>query len=79
MNIVPIIEYGYIKITFNYPYLNEIDLMLKNYEILERSFTTDVSYLIKLPKVDIDITIKKLIALTNSLINIHIINNEERD
>jgi hypothetical protein len=79
MNIIPIIEYGYIKITFNYPYLNEIDLMLKNYDILERSFTTDVSYLIKLPKVDIDITIKKLIALTNSLINIHIINNEERD
>ena len=79
MNIVPIIEYGFIKIIFNYPYLNEIDLMLKNYDILERSFTTDVSYLIKLPKVDIDITIKKLIALTNSLINIHIINNEERD
>ena len=75
MNIVPIIEYGYIKITFNYPYLNEIDLMLKNYDILERSFTTDVSYLIKLPKVDIDITINKLITLTNSLINIQIINN----
>lgn len=77
MNIVPIIEYGYIKITFNYPYLNEIDILLKNYEILERSFTTDVSYLIKLPKSEIDITVKKLIALTNSLINIHIINKEE--
>ncbi len=77
MKIVPIIEYGYIKILFNYPYLNEIDILLKNYDILERSFTTDVSYLIKLPKVEIDIAIKKLIALTNSLINIQIINKEE--
>ena len=74
--IVPIIEYGFLKLTFHYPYLNEIDLCLKDYEILERSFTTDVSYLVKVPLLDIPTISKKLLVLTNSFINIEEIKKE---
>lgn len=74
MEIVPIVEYTNIKITFHYPYLNELDLLLKNNSILEKSFFTDVSYLISVPKNEVDDLIKKMITLTNNMIRIEIIN-----
>lgn len=76
MKIIPIIEYDLVRLNFHYPYLNEIDLILKDYQIIERSFSTDVTYTVSIPKTEVNVTCNKLIALTNSLININILSNE---
>lgn len=71
LEIVPIIEYQIIKFSFHYPYLNNIELLLNNYEIVERSFTTDVCFTVKLPVNEVDPLIKKLINVTNNMISFY--------
>lgn len=71
LEIVPIIEYKTIRFSFHYPYLNNIELLLNNYEIIERSFTTDVCFTVKLPANEVEILINKLINLTNNMISFY--------
>lgn len=71
--VVPIIEYGHLELHFDYSFLNLIENRLSNYEILTKTFTNEVSFIIKVPVTEINQVIAQLIALTNSLINIHIL------
>ncbi len=76
LEIIPIIEYKYLSITFDYSFLNIIENRLADIEVLQKSFTSSVCFIIKLPEDKINITINQLIALTNNLIEIRKIDNE---
>lgn len=71
LEIVPIIEYKTIQFSFHYPYLNNIELLLSEYEILERSFTTDVKLTVRIPVNEVEQTTIKLINLTNNMITFY--------
>lgn len=78
LEIVPIIEYKHISITFDYSFLNIIENRLSEYNILQKTFTSSVSFIIKLPIDKVDTVISQLIALTNSLIEIRLLDfNDE--
>ena len=75
---MPIIEYKHISITFDYSFLNIIENRLSEYNILQKTFTSSVSFIIKLPIDKVDTVISQLIALTNSLIEIRLLDfNDE--
>lgn len=71
LEIVPIIEYKTIQFSFHYPYLNNIELLLSEYEILERSFTTDVKLTVRIPVNEVEQITIKLINLTNNMITFY--------
>lgn len=71
LKIVPIIEYKTIQFSFHYPYLNNIELLLSEYEILERSFTTDVKLTVRIPANEVEQITIKLINLTNNMITFY--------
>lgn len=77
LEIVPIIEYKHISITFDYSFLNIIENRLSEYNILQKTFTSSVSFIIKLPIDKVDTVISQLIALTNSLIEIRLLDFTE--
>lgn len=66
--IMPIIEYITVQLIFNYNFINIIENKLKNYEIINKEFSTNVSLTIKLPKTDLDKIKEQLISLTNNQI-----------
>lgn len=71
--IVPIIEYGHLELHFDYSFLNIIENRLSNYDIISKSFTNEVSFILKVPVNEINQVTNQLIALTNSLITIRIL------
>ena len=71
LEIVPIIEYKTIQFSFHYPYLNNIELLLSEYEILERSFATDVKLTVRIPANEVEQITIKLINLTNNMITFY--------
>lgn len=71
LEIVPIIEYKTIQFSFHYPYLNNIELLLSEYEILERSFTTNVKLTVRIPANEVEQITIKLINLTNNMITFY--------
>lgn len=64
----PIINYQTLSLTFNYGFMNIIESKLKNYEILSKEFTTNVTLSIKVPESDITTLKEILISLTNNQI-----------
>ena len=66
--IIPIVEYGNFTISFDYSLYDLLENRLKNYEIVERSFSNQVSLVIKAPKDEIDSIINNLVTMTNGLI-----------
>lgn len=64
----PIINYQTLRLTFNYGFMNIIENKLKNYEILFKDFTTNVTLTIKVPESDINTLKDILISLTNNQI-----------
>ena len=66
--IAPIINYSEIVITFNYSFMNIIENKLKNYEIISKDFTTNVSLTIKIPTSEVKELKDILISLTNNQI-----------
>lgn len=64
----PIINYQTLELTFNYSFMNIIENKLKNYEILTKDFTTNVTLTIKVPESDITTLKEILITLTNNQI-----------
>lgn len=75
--ITPIITYKTILLTFAYPYLDIIENRLQNYQVLSKSFTQGVSYLIKVPTYEVEMVVSLLVTLTNNAITINI--NDEKD
>lgn len=66
--IAPIINYQTLNLTFNYGFMNIIENKLKNYEILSKDFTTNVTLTVKVPEADIGMLKNTLISLTNNQI-----------
>lgn len=79
LEIVPIIEYTYIKIDFDYSFLNILENRLKEYEILKKEFSDVVSFTLKIPQSILNNLCQMLIATTNNLIKIKIIKNEQNE
>ena len=70
LEIVPIIEYGHLELHFDYSFMNLIENRLSNYEIISKTFTNEVAFIIKVPVTEINSVCNLLIAMTNSLITI---------
>ena len=70
LEIVPIIEYKHLSITFDYNFLNILENRLSEYEVLQKTFTSQVTFILKIPETQINTAISQLIAITNSLIEI---------
>jgi uncharacterized YigZ family protein len=68
--IVPIVEYTSFKATFDYSLYDLLENRLKNYEILEKSFSNQVTLTIKVPKDELNIVTNNLQTITNGLIKI---------
>ena len=69
--IAPIINYSELLLIFSYGYMNIIENKLKNYEVLSKEFTTNVSLTIKLPTTEVQELKDILISLTNNQIIIN--------
>ena len=70
LEVVPIIEYGHLELHFDYSFMNLLENRLSNYEIISKTFTNEVTFIIKVPVNEINSVCNVLIAMTNSLINI---------
>ena len=79
LEIIPIIEYKHIKITFDYNFLNILENRLSEYNIIHKTFTSSVSFILKIPHDKVESVISQLIAITNNLIEIRLLDldNEE--
>ena len=73
--IVPIVEFTTIQLSFDYSYVDIIENRLKEYEIINRSFTNNVTIDVKIPNNLIQQVISLLINLTNNLIQIKILSD----
>ncbi len=76
--IIPIIEYTRLQLTFNYSYLDIIENKLKNYEILNKQFSNNVSMTLNIPKTDVNSIINILVNLTNNMIQIKYFEENEK-
>lgn len=76
LSIVPIIDYTTIQLCFDYCFLNLLENRLSEFEILSKSFTSQVTFTIKVPKMQLSLIINQLVALTNNLIQITILEKE---
>lgn len=74
--IVPIIEYSNLSLTFNYSYLTVIENTLKNYETINRTFSTNINLVIKVPTFEVDSVVNNLVSITNNMIQIKIFTKE---
>ena len=74
---VPIIEYDYLELEFNYAYLDIIENRLKNYEITNRSFSTNITLIVKVNKLETNTLISMLVGLTNNQIKIKVVTDSE--
>ena len=66
--IAPIINYSKVTLIFSYGYMNIIENKLRQYEIIEKDFTTNVMLTIKIPTHEVDMLKQLLISLTNNQI-----------
>lgn len=74
---VPIIEYDFLELEFNYAYLDIIENRLKNYEITNRSFSTNISLIVKVNKLETNTLISMLVGLTNNQIKIKVVTDSK--
>lgn len=77
--IIPIIEYSLISLTFNYSYLTVIENSLKSYEIVNRTFSTNVDLVVKIPNHEVNSVVNGLITLTNNFIQIKVFKQENEN
>ncbi len=68
--ICEIIDYEVYRLTFDYSYLDLLENRLKDYQIINREFSTMVKMVIKLPKHIANQMLSLLIDLTNNMIRI---------
>lgn len=68
--ITELVEYSYLKLIFNYNYLDLIENRLKNFTILSKEFTKEVKLLIEVPLPLLNEVINMLIMITNNMIKI---------
>lgn len=68
--IVEIITYKRYQLSFHYSYVNVIDTMLEGSNILQKSFSDNVSYVVEIDEKNVYSILNQLISLTNNMIKI---------
>ena len=71
--IVPIIDYTYFEVSFDYSLLKSIERVLVNNEILERKFSNDVTLVCKVPMYDFEKLIAIIKNITSNLAKIKVL------
>ncbi len=75
----PIIVYTILKLSFSYPYLNQIEKIIKDFQIIERSFTSNITITIKVPVEKVTMLSSLLNSLTYGNIIVSEITNNPLD
>lgn len=77
--IVSIIEYSLISLSFDYSYLDIIENRLKNYQIINREFSHQITITVKIPTLELNQVINLIVNLTNNMVAIRILSNQENE
>ena len=72
-----IIDYGYLKVSFDYSLLKLIEKSLVNTEILSRSFSHNVTLLLKTPVDNLNTIISIIVNLSANLAKIEVLKENE--
>ncbi len=75
--IIDIIEYKFIKLSFDYSLLKLVERNLDDAEIVSRHFDLDVTLFIKTPSANVDRIIARMVNLTANLAKISILDKIE--
>ena len=75
--VIDIIEYKFIKLSFDYSLLKLIERNLEDAEIVSRHFDLDVTLFIKTPSANVDRIIARMVNLTANLAKISILDKIE--
>ena len=75
----PIIIYTILKLSFSYPYLNQIEKIIKDFQIIGRSFTSNITITIKVPVEKVTMLSSLLNSLTYGNIIVSEIANNPLD
>lgn len=75
--IIDIIEYKFLKLSFDYSLLKLVERNLEDAEIVSRHFDLDVTLFIKTPSTNIDRIVARMINLTANLAKISILDKIE--
>ena len=75
----PIIIYTILKLSFSYPYLNQIEKIIKDFQIIERSFTSNITSTSEVPVEKVTMLSSLLNSLTYGNIIVSEIANNPLD
>ena len=75
--IIDIIEYKFIKLSFDYSLLKLVERNLEDAEIVSRHFDLDVTLFIKTPSINVDRIVARMVNLTANLAKISILDKIE--
>lgn len=75
--IIDIIEYKFIKLSFDYSLLKLVERNLEDAEIVSRHFDLDVTLFIKTPSTNVDRIVARMVNLTANLAKISILDKIE--
>ncbi len=79
LEITPIINYLGLYLSFDYSFMNIIENRLSKYEIIKKQFSTDVTFIVRVPKDEVTGVCNQLISMTNNLIKIRILKNDDEE
>lgn len=77
--IVPIIEYQNLQLSFDYSYLDIIENRLKNYQIINREFSHQITITVKIPKNELETIISLIVNLTNNMVAIRLLTQSDNE
>lgn len=75
--IIDIIEYKFIKLSFDYSLLKLVERNLEDAEIVSRHFDLDVTLFVKTPSTNVDRIVARMVNLTANLAKISILDKIE--
>ena len=79
LEITPIIDYLGLYLSFDYSFMNIIENRLSKYEIIKKQFSTNITFIVRVPKDEVTGVCNQLISMTNNLIKIQILKNDDEE
>ena len=79
LEITPIIDYLGLYLSFDYSFINIIENRLSKYEIIKKQFSTNITFIVRVPKDEVTGVCNQLISMTNNLIKIQILKNDDEE
>lgn len=76
-DVIDIIEYKFIKISFDYSLLKLIERNLEDAEIVSRHFDLDVTLFVKTPSTNVPTIVARIVNLTSNLAKINVLDKIE--